>query len=742
MKLLSQNLPNGSRGRTIAILIVVILLGGLARGIYLREIMDQPEFYHPAIDGAYHDYWARGLAGSGWRVPDGYADPRIRERPFFRPPGYPYLLAGVYLLIGKTYLAPRIVQMAIGLLGILVAFIFARRWYGDRAALIFAGLMAGYWGFIYFEGELLGASVAVFWTLFLLAVSASWVERFGFWRGLLSGLVLGVFALFRPNLLLFIPVLLIWGMYLRRRTQPPGRMSFLLTGLFLGIVLALFPGPLRNYLVTGDPVLISAQGGMSLLIGNNEEADGINHYLPGYGLISSPFDYPAAVRSLEKELGMEKDTLSYSTASRRYAGQAVAFIRAQPGRFCRLLVRKTALFWGPSEVTNNREISAARAHSPLLRVIPFGFPFCVASFLIGLLLILRPEGGSPADERRSRQVTLLVVLFIGAYFFSILPFVSAARYRLPVIPGLLLFSALAVDRLIRLVLLRRYSRVLLWLAIWAGAFFLAALNPAGYESSPAKWHYDHAVAYEASGNPSEAEAEYRRALEVRPDDHRAGTNLGALLLKRGDTAGAIELFQIVVNLQPARAEPYSNLGKALFREGRSEEAIRAIRKAIALDPACVRAYNNLGVVLQDRGDEPGAIAALLQAVRINPDYGEAHYNLGLVMAKLGRLNEAIDYYRAALRINPRAANAHNNLGTALASRGDISGARDHFREALRLEASLASAHNNLANILAAEKKYPEAIEQYEQALRIDPDFGEARHNLAYTLDLMTRPDKK
>jgi len=676
----------------------------------------------------------------GWTVPDGYPDPRIRALPYFRPPGYPYLLGLVYLISDGSYLAPRIAQMVLGLLGIAAAFIFARKWYGERTALIFSGLMAVYWSFIYFEGELLGASSAVFLTIILLAVSAAWVERFSFSRGLFSGIVLGLFALFRPNILLFAPVLMAWALWPRRRVSPEGRISVLLVGFLLGSSLAIAPVALRNYIIAGDLVMISAQGGMSLLIGNNEAADGTNHYLPGFGLMTSPFDYPAAVRGLELELGMEKDSLSYSSASRAYALRAIEYIYHHPGTSLRLLIRKTALFWGPSEVANNRDISTFLSHSRLLRLLPFGFSFSLASALIGLFFSFPGTATAPRSVR-SRQVSLLVALFIGTYFLSVLPFAAAARYRLPVIPGLLLFSALALDRLISIIVDQKYKRFLLWLVLFAALLFFTGLNPSGYEPSPSKWHYDRALAYEAAGHPERAGSEYLRALELNPDDFRSRLNLGALLLKREETTGAIRAYQAVIRSSPDFAEAYSNLGEAYFQSDEYRKARESLQKAIEIDPDCFQAYNNLGTVLRITGDVTGSIDAFRHAIRINPDYGEAHYNLGVVLAGQGRLDEAIVYYRTALRIDPRSADIRNNLGSALASRGETSEAYLHFTEAIRLDPGLADGHNNLANILAERKNYPEAIEHYQQALKINPDYGEACYNLAYTLDMMGESER-
>ncbi|MFQ5601160.1 MAG: glycosyltransferase family 39 protein, partial [Candidatus Krumholzibacteriia bacterium] len=140
--------------RDLLVLSGLLLVGAVARGLYLSEIVDAPDFRQPAVDAHTHDYWARGLATGDWSLPADLEDPRIPDTPFFRPPGYPYFLALVYRLTGGSYLAPRIVQMLLGLLSAALAFLIGQRWFGRAAGLVAGGGMALYWAFIYFEGEL------------------------------------------------------------------------------------------------------------------------------------------------------------------------------------------------------------------------------------------------------------------------------------------------------------------------------------------------------------------------------------------------------------------------------------------------------------------------------------------------------------------------------------------------------------------------------------------------------------
>ncbi len=141
--------------RELLILIGIVVLGSVLRVLYLSEIAGDLGFSNPGVDASYHDYWARGLATGNWSATAPLDDPLIRSTPYFRPPGYPYFLALIYLLTGSSYLAARIIQMVIGIISCLLAFHLGRKWSGSRIGLIFAGFMSVYWIFIYFEGELL-----------------------------------------------------------------------------------------------------------------------------------------------------------------------------------------------------------------------------------------------------------------------------------------------------------------------------------------------------------------------------------------------------------------------------------------------------------------------------------------------------------------------------------------------------------------------------------------------------------
>jgi TolB-like protein/Tfp pilus assembly protein PilF len=106
-----------------------------------------------------------------------------------------------------------------------------------------------------------------------------------------------------------------------------------------------------------------------------------------------------------------------------------------------------------------------------------------------------------------------------------------------------------------------------------------------------------------------AEAEYRRALALAPNDGQVKFNYGMLLATFGDVDHAIELTRQVLATEPLRATYYNWLACYLSGLHRLDEAEQAIRRAIELQPGAATYHNNLAVIEIQRGNTQAALAA-------------------------------------------------------------------------------------------------------------------------------------
>ena len=629
----------------------ILLLGLLLRGWYLGELIHAPDFTSPALDAAFHDHWARGLAFGDWSVPAEYADPQIRTTPFFRPPGYAYFLGLLYRVAGPSYVGPRLIQMGLGLLNCILAFYLGRWLFGRAVGLLTALFMSFYWAFIYFEGELLAPPLVVFLALALLNVLVRWTEKATWLRGLAGGVLLGVFALVRPNVLLFAPVVLIWSWWIVRRRGEVRRYWQTAVAFVGGTAMAIAPATVRNYVVADDVVLISSNAGINLYIGNNERTDCVWPRLPGLREVIGRagwtcFDHARIVEGVRRTEGRP---MKHSEVSAYYTKKAIKYIKDHPLRVMGLTAKKALLFWGPAEISNNKVIHDDRQHSPALRYTP-GFPLVVSLFLVGALSLgLDRWGKAGAVVQKDRagnvvEASTLLLLFIVTYCASFLPFFVAGRYRVPVIPFLMLFGSYGICRMVHGLVARDWRRPVWYVSAGVALFFAARIPLVPYEPDHTWWHLLRGEAYE----------------------------------RRGLIEPAVAEFQAAVQLSPEEKVIHYNLGRNLAALGRLEEAQDRYLQAIQIDPDFAQAHTALGILYGLRDDPESAARHYRAALQAAPRHLPAQYNLGIVLAHLEQFDEAITALQQAAEL------------AALQGRRDLID-RIHARiEAVRAAAASAS----------------------------------------------------
>ncbi|MCP3958892.1 MAG: tetratricopeptide repeat protein [bacterium] len=593
------------------LLAAILVVGALLRLTYLLEISRAPDFDNPQFEAQYHDYWARALVTGDWTPPVGVTDPEIPERPYFRPPGYPFFLSGVYRVTGPGYFWPRIAQMALGLLSCWLLFRLARRAYGGATALFATALAATSWIFVFFEGELMAVALLVFLLLATLTVVASWREAFTLRRAAGAGVLLGLAALVRPNAAILLPAFLLWVLWwLWRREGRPAWIAKVFLRPALAFVAAFAfttaPATLRNLAVAGDPVWITSNAGVNLFIGTHPDSDGTRPGVAELGEIAGldrgwdSFDYPLVAAGVERAEGR---ALADSEVSSYFTRRALRYVASEPGTVARLTLRKLALFWGPAEVSNNKVIHFERAASPTLRLGP-GFATVLALAIAGAVLLLwgaRLEQQAPTDSRRI-EITVLLLLFAAAYSASYLPFFVSARFRAPLIPILLVFAGHALARLWNAVEARRYRLLALGLGLILALRVVTGIAWVPYEPDQSLWHWRKGLLWKARGEADRAQAEFRAAAEADPGDFEARLSLAESLAATGLLDEAIAEYRAALSLDPSSITTHNNLARILAGRGDLDAAIRHWSAALDLDPERVSVLNNLAYALATHPD--------------------------------------------------------------------------------------------------------------------------------------------
>ena len=170
---------------------------------------------------------------------------------------------------------------------------------------------------------------------------------------------------------------------------------------------------------------------------------------------------------------------------------------------------------------------------------------------------------------------------------------------------------------------------------------------------------------------------------------------------RGNFAGAEELYQKFVELQPNNVVALANLGVSQFRQGKLTAAQLALEKALAVDPKDAFTLTTLGAVMIEQNRIEDAIGYLERANGSQADDAITLNYLGVASSQLGQFGKAEQSLRRAITVNPEYAEAHFNLAViyATAKPPSIALAKRHYEKALELG---STPDKRLASMLQGE----------------------------------------
>ena len=240
-------------------------------------------------------------------------------------------------------------------------------------------------------------------------------------------------------------------------------------------------------------------------------------------------------------------------------------------------------------------------------------------------------------------------------------------------------------------------------------------------------HRNLGVAFYKTGMYDEAMREFRRVLELRPDDLPARFFVGLGLMRQGRWDDAVQMHQGAAQHPSALPPIFHNLAYALERLGRYEEAWAALDEAIRRgggeDP---RVQTSRGVLALRRGDVAGADSLLSVARDLwgkrTPPAAWFHY-AALAAALGGEIARAIEILEEGVHAHPHAPALHNNLAVARERVGNADGALAAAEQGLLADASVAQLYKNVGDLHYRAGRYDDALEAFQRAVRVSPTLG-------------------
>jgi 4-amino-4-deoxy-L-arabinose transferase-like glycosyltransferase len=541
-----------TRGQRIA-LVLLLGLAALVRVGLVLSLEGKPYFYDPVVDSAAYDRWGQEIARG--QV--------LGRGAYYQDPLYPYWLGAIYAAFGRDLYLVRLLQLALGVLGCWLLFETARRLADLRVAFVALVLAALYKPFVFYDTALLKEFLAVV----LVEAALLFVVLDKRWSWSAAGVALGLACLVRANLMLVIAALTIFFL-IRRKPR-----ALLLAG---GAILAILPVTIRNAVVAKDFVLTTYQLGPNLYIGNHA-GNRTGRYVPPPFLTAASPDFEEQDFRAEAER-MQRRPLKPSEISAYWWDRT--WVETSSDRFVGLSARRLAEYANAYEVPDNYNYYFMERFSWILKLPLPGFWLVAPLAAAGMIFAWRKWGW--------------MYVFAGIYLLSVIPFFVFGRYRLPLMPVLILFAAMGAVGFA--------ERKRPWApAVVALVVLVQCAIPIGARSFDAA-HYNLGLHYYQTGRPAKAAAELERVRHIK---NPPWTYLRGLAYEEsGRPEKALEAFFEIAAQSPDAA---FHLARAYRDVDNADEAIRWYVDTVGRDPGRLDAWAELGRLYRAKKDWLGAL---------------------------------------------------------------------------------------------------------------------------------------
>lgn len=182
------------------------------------------------------------------------------------------------------------------------------------------------------------------------------------------------------------------------------------------------------------------------------------------------------------------------------------------------------------------------------------------------------------------------------------------------------------------------------------------------------------------GHTAKAIAMYREVLAGAPNHQRATYNLGVLLRRTGDVAGAQAVLERAVEISSGRlkSRALNQLGQVHSSRGEWGVAASTLREAVSLSPQDARFWLDLGRAEGGAGRRPAAREAFEKAIALNRKLAPAHAALAQAQRVQGERSRALASLARAVKLDGTHPEYRKSLAVLQLENGDMARARENF----------------------------------------------------------------
>ncbi|MEW6104536.1 MAG: glycosyltransferase family 39 protein [bacterium] len=713
--------------REVIIVASLLLVALIFRLIYLSHLKaNDPGFYNPSpgTDMLTYDNYAKEIINGTFS----------EKSPYYYGPLYFYFLALIYKIFGIDPYIPRLIQMILGVFTTFLTYLIAKKVFNKTVGYISLIISILYGMFYIHEGVLLMESLVTFLNTLSIFLLLRIEDNPSYKNLALAGIALGLSALTRANILLFVPFILIW--MLKNSKLKTKNLKLLSYGfLCLIILFTISPATIRNYLVSGRFVLISTNGPVNLWIGNNPHSEGWFAYPPP--------EYSEKIAKMVKEKG-----------DKAYIEDVVRFIKKNPKQYLKLLSKKFSLFWDTAtvEIENNIDPKFLKKISWISNIAFLNFGFVASLGLLGILFSIRIW-----------KKCLLLYLFCLSFMIGTILFFVLERYRIAFLPSLIPFAGFTLYWWYKKIKAKSYQTIslsliplILFLSLTRLQAIYSVLAP---YISPFGFHIqreDTIVIRDNSGM-------------IRGENYYSIQSLSDIIKKELIIREDIDNFKEVLLFFWYHLYTYSQEPILIFEVNGKEKKViikptssLVTFNTIYINPKNLKqGINTIIIKPKIKSDfilkikidsiysfrrsyflENGEWRSLKKGEYmigffLNPERSaKGHIAQGIEYLKNKMYDEAIFEFKEALKRSSDYPNLHYNLGLTYEMKKELDKAILEYKKEIEISKKINSEpediinmHNSLARIYYKKGMVEETIEECKNILALDPKNTQAYNNL-------------
>jgi tetratricopeptide (TPR) repeat protein len=251
----------------------------------------------------------------------------------------------------------------------------------------------------------------------------------------------------------------------------------------------------------------------------------------------------------------------------------------------------------------------------------------------------------------------------------------------------------------------------------------------------AYYHFSKARLLDDQGQASQAIDEYKKALELDPNNSSIYSEMAESYLRNSRLRDATETAQKAVQIDPNNIEAHKllstiylqTISRANAQQPPSVEtinsAIREFEEIVRIDPTERQSFLMLGELYKIKGERDKAAQIYKQFLGIEPGSEEGVTALAKLQMEAGNYKEAVDLLEQFVKQRPDSDSALQTLGEAYSAVQEFSKAADAYKQAAELEPDDLEIKKQEAQALFLADRFDEAGKLYQDLAKLAPDDG-------------------